>query len=308
MPSRWRHFATIEEPSKMKNLKSSRVNFSNNPIGLFSLSSPTLTNLEGVAEVAAFHLSAFEPLGGQSDLLYPNQTVGLAIRHEAEIHHISLPCFSLVSDLTKPHEKERIEGFLHLAKAMGIPLFHHTLYPELDPTKAKPSRDFFSQAVILERSLYDEAKALGIRLVYEEQGFLFNGHENYLAFLKALERPAGVLFDMGNVAFVEEKASTFLQAVLPRVVHVHCKDYALNGPEKPHVHHSLHHQTIDPVPLGQGDIGPEVLLVTLQKSGYSGAFMLEQEERSKAAMAEDIITLQKWLSKGPQNETGLPLT
>ncbi len=48
-----------------------------------------------------------------------------------------------------------------------------------------------------------------------------NGVEQFGEFLARLNRPAGVVLDMGNIAFARENILPFAEAFLDKIVHVH---------------------------------------------------------------------------------------
>ena len=85
------------------------------------------------------------------------------------------------------------------AAEMGCELLHHTLLPGLSPRAAYPTpAEAIPVVAARAREVYDAAERLGVRCVYEDQGYVFNGIQPFLAFLNALDRPAGVVLDVGN--------------------------------------------------------------------------------------------------------------
>ena len=91
-----------------------------------------------------------------------------------------------------------------------------------------------------------------------------------------LDRPAGVVLDLGNVAFVGEKPAAFAKKYLDRIVHVHVKDYLINR-DVPAQYLLADGTKIAPTALGKGDMAIAGVLEIVMNSGYKGWFMLEND-------------------------------
>jgi len=178
---------------------------------------------------------------------------------------------------------------------MNIPLLHHTIYPPLKPNDARPAEALAEEAASAAREVYDFAESIGVRCVYEDQGLAFNGFDGFGTFYDALRRPAGVVLDLGNVAFVGEKPAPFAEKYIDRIVHVHVKDYFINRDVR--AHYELADGTkIAPAPLGEGDMQLAEALRILKKHGYSGWFMLENDAgMGRAGQLDDAHVLSKML-------------
>lgn len=268
-------------------------------IGVFSLPEP-MTNLEGVRYARAAGFSAFEPFP-QRDLALPDREVAVRIRDEAERLGVTLPCLSMLANLTgegREAEVERLKAYAELAQLMGIPMLHHTLYPPLKPGDARPADALVEEVASAAREVYDFAEGLGVRCVYEDQGLTFNGIEGFGRFLDALNRPAGVVLDLGNVAFVGEKPAAFAEKYLDRIVHVHVKDYCINR-AVPAQYALADGTKIAPAALGEGDMDVAAALKVVQTRGYVGWFMLENDRPGdgRAGQADDARILKAMLER-----------
>ena len=266
-------------------------------IGIFSLPEP-MTNLEGVRYAHEAGFAAFEPFP-QRDLAQPDHETAIRIRDEAKRLGVTLPCLSMLANLTgagRFAETERLKAYAELAALMEIPLLHHTLYPPLKPEDARSADVLADEAASAACEVYDFAATLGVRCVYEDQGLAFNGIEGFGKFLDALDRPAGVVLDLGNVAFVGEKPAAFAEKYLDRIVHVHVKDYRINR-DVPAQYTLANGTKIAPAALGEGDMAIADALAIVVKSGYNGWFMLENDRPNggKAGQADDARILREML-------------
>lgn len=269
---------------------------SNFKIGIFSLPEP-MTNLEGVRYVHEIGLNSFEPYP-QHDLAQPNREAALLIRDEAKRLGVQLPCFSTTANLTgasRQVEIERLKKYAELVALMEIPMLHHTIYPPLRPEDVRSADELVDEATSAAREVYDYAESLGVRCVYEDQGLAFNGVEGFGKFLDTLNRPAGVVLDLGNTAFVGEFPDAFCEKYLDRIVHVHVKDYHLNTAAAQYV--LADGTTIAPAILGQGNMRLAETLKKLKKSGYSGWFMLEDDRsgEGREGQLDDVRILKEML-------------
>lgn len=266
-------------------------------IGVFTLPEP-MTNLDGVRYCHAAGFAAFEPFP-QRDLAEPDRAVAVRIRDEAARLGVEIPCLSMLANLTgegRFAEIQRLKRYAELAQLMNIPLLHHTIYPPLKSGDARPADQLTEEAASAAREVYDYAESLGVRCVYEDQGLVFNGVSGFANFYDALNRPAGIVLDLGNVAFVGEKPAAFAEKYIDKIVHVHVKDYFINRAVP--AQYGLSDGTkIAPAPLCKGDMQIADALRILKHRGYDGWLMLENERpgEGKAGQADDARTLREML-------------
>lgn len=250
-----------------------------NKIGVFSLPA-RMTGPEAVRYAASIGAAAFEPLASLAEP-EPSAEEAARTREEADKLGIALPCFSVgisVTGETVEAAVKRLKGCADAAKIMGIPLLHHTICSELrSDAPLRPFDELLEEALPRVREVFDYAASLGIRCVYEDQGFYFNGEEHFSMFLNALDRPAGVVLDLGNIGFVHETADRFARRFADKILHVHAKDYKFfpYSPERPG--YRIDDNMLCAVLPGDGDMRVPEALAVLKETGYAGYLMLENE-------------------------------
>lgn len=184
--------------------------------------------------------------------------------------------------------KQRID----MAAAMGSPLFHHTIHPQLThPRAGEPS---FIQAlrevVPMLRELCVYAADRGVLCVYEDQGVYFNGVSGVSRLIEALDGvPFGLVADVGNVFFVDETPEDFIGAFSNHIVHVHCKDYlkksgASAAPGRGWYLTRRGDYLRDTI-VGHGAVNYMAVMRILNQIGYDGWYSLENAAMESAALA-----------------------
>lgn len=131
------------------------------------------------------------------------------------------------------------------------------------------------KAVKAAREVFDYAADMGVKCIYENQGFIFNGAERFGAFIDCLDRPAGVVLDIGNIAFVGEEADDFAEKFAPRIVHCHVKDYKKSASPSAKGYALIDGSGLELANIGEGDMRIAHSLEILRKVGYDGWFMTE---------------------------------
>ncbi len=141
------------------------------------------------------------------------------------------PCVSKAVNLIGPDGDAAVADLKALADmtaAVGAPLLHHTLASGLRvlPVGSASFDSVFGEVVDRTRQVADYCAQLGLRVIYEDQGFLFNGVERFERFMNAVDRDnIGVCADLGNIFFVGETPERFIGVFSNRICHVHIKDY-----------------------------------------------------------------------------------
>lgn len=243
--------------------------------GVFTPPEPDMPNLECVRQVASAGIHAFEPFAAK-DLDMPDLKAAAAVRDEAKRLGVELPCLSMVANLSLPDEVERLKKYVDVAAHMEIPLLHHTIYPSLQPEEKNGSFDALLELVLPRiREVYDYGADKGVQCVYEDQGFQFNGVYNFEKFLEKLNRPAGVVLDLGNIAFAGEHADDFARRFAERIVHVHVKDYAIREHAVAGAFSLPDGNHLEAVDLGKGDMHIQQSIQIMKSCGYSGWYMIE---------------------------------
>lgn len=244
----------------------------------------TISSYKEMVDYAAAHgIRQLETLNFL-DLSTPNLEIAKALKTYADSKGITFPCVSVGIDLVDGDFETSIEtlkGFAQVAKILGSPYLHHTIAPNLfEPQKiADNFQLFYSRGIAAVCEIFDYAQALGIRTIYEDQGFLFNGRENFTRFLQDVDRNVGVVADFGNIQFVDEDAEDFIPAVADRIVHVHVKD-CLVTPGSSREKHSDEYTSrggnyLQDCLVDEGSVHIQRIFEALQAIGYRGSVALE---------------------------------
>ena len=198
------------------------------------------------------------------------------IREYADSKNIKFSCISVFADFTKEDYDEgveRLKKYAKIAQILGSPYLHHTVLAEFEnPARVLAERDrFFEIGIRAVREIHDYAKTLGVKTIYEDQGFIFNGVKGLGALLEKIDRDIGFVVDFGNIAQSGDEVTQLLKAYPDKVWHVHIKDVKVT--DEPLSEDSL--PTIDnkymtEVKLGTGDVKLKEAFELLKASGYSG--------------------------------------
>lgn len=253
----------------------------------FCLYAPPLSAIRSYKEMvdyAANHgISHLETLN-ILDLSTPDLQVARELKAYAVSKGISFPCVSVGISLVDEDREaaiQAVKGYADVAKILGSPYLHHTIALNYsDPGYiAAHFETFYQRGLEAVREIYDYAAALGIRTIYEDQGFLFNGKEMFARFLNEVDRNVGVVADFGNIQFVDEGVEDFIPAFADRIVHVHAKDYIVTDGKsrrmEPGEYTSKGGNYLRGCLIGQGSVRTEAAFRTLQVIGYKGFVALE---------------------------------
>ena len=253
----------------------------------FCLYSPPLSSITSYMEMvdlaASYGIHQLETLN-ILDLSTPDKAFARKLRAYAEEKGITFPCVSAGINLVGEDHREAVEtakAYIDIAAILGSPYFHHTIALEYsNPQLIADNFDlFYERGLAAVRQLYDYAQALGIRTIYEDQGFLFNGVENFSRFLREVDRNVGIVADFGNIQFVDQQVEDFIGAFHDRIVHVHVKDYRVTpgSSRNREVGEYLTkggNYLLDCL-VGKGSVHTEEAFQALQAMGYHGPVSLE---------------------------------
>lgn len=228
----------------------------------------------------------------------PDIAKAYEIREYADSKNIKFSCFSVFCNLVGEDSTEqirRLKKFVDVCAVLGSPYIHHTIACELEePDKVLPfSEEFFKKGVSAVREIYDYAEKLGIRAIYEEQGYLFNGIERFGRFLREVDRNIGVVADFGNIHHVDEEITDFIKLAGDKICHVHIKDVMVapeqhGGGFKTSKGNYMHEAF-----LGEGCVKFHEGMKLLKDLGYKGYYALEygapEDDRSYIDRAVKIM-------------------
>lgn len=218
------------------------------------------------------------------DLSTPDLEVARDLKAYADSKGITFPCVSVGLSLVDEDREARIEEmkrYADIAKILGSPYLHHTLALNFsEPEKIVANFElFYTRGVAAAREVFDYAAILGIRTIYEDQGFVFNGVTTFRRFLQDVERNVGVVADFGNIQFVDENAEDFIPAFAERIVHVHVKDYIVTAGSsreiQPGEYTSRGGNYLRDCLVGEGSVHTDAAFLALKDMGYNGIVSLE---------------------------------
>lgn len=214
------------------------------------------------------------------DFQMPDKGKAEKIREYADKRGVKFVCFSVYTNLVGEDSKEQIKHlkeYADVASILGSPYLHHTIAGDFsNPEKTVPHKEeYFQKGVLAVREIYDYCETLGIRAIYEEQGFVFNGIDGYKRFLEEVQRNVGVLADFANICQSGDKIEDFIEEFSDKIVHAHIKDVALNNDRGntglPTLCGTYMHET----PVGKGDVNIRKATELLKEKGFNGYFGLE---------------------------------
>ena len=274
-------------------------------ICFFSRPYPELYNYyEMIDACVAFGIKQLEAFNFM-ELSSPDEEAARKLRRYADEKGVSFCCMSCFADLTGENGQahtENMKGYTRVAAILGAPYIHHTVISEYrDPNKILPIRQqLFDEVAPRIREIYDYAQTLGILAVYEDQGFALNGVEGFRAFLEAVDRPVGVVADLGNILQAGETIEPFIRAFGPRIVHVHLKDYVLPAWEgDPEACRTVDGKQLQEVPLGDGVVDSAGAVKLLRQFGYQGLLSMEVTEPADGSLPTEqaIRRVESWLAQ-----------
>ena len=240
----------------------------------------------------------------KDELETPDLEMARKIRAYADKYGIKVCCLSCYTSISPENAAETVplmKRFVDVAAALGSPYFHHTLVSKYDkPDYVIENKEALFETVIQAvREIYDYGQSVGVRLVYEDQGYLINGVEGFGRFLDTVARDVGVVLDFGNHYNVDEEMEGFFNAFKDRVCHVHIKDviYADQPGWEDDWIRTLHGKFFRVVPMGEGIIDHKKYIDQLEAGGYTGCYGLEYGAPSQdSTLLDDTIeTLSGWL-------------
>ena len=215
------------------------------------------------------------------DFKLPDKEAAKRIREYADSKNIVFPCFSVYINLVgKDSAKmiQRAKDYADVASILGSPYLHHTIACEFsEPDNVLPYKEeLFEKGISAVREIYDYAESIGVKAIYEEQGYLFNGVEGFGRFLNAVEREVGVVADFGNIYQSGDNTIDFIKAYSDRFAHAHIKEIFLTDTnETGRGLKTLDGKYMNETPIGHGEVKIKEAVDRLKKSGYSGYYGIE---------------------------------
>ena len=277
----------------------------NNKFCLYAPPLSTLTTYRQMVDYAVAHgIHQLETLNIM-DLSTPDEAVAKELAAYAKEKGVTFPCVSVGIDLVEQDNRSAIEalkGYARIAKILGSPYLHHTIALNFSqPEKiAENFETYYQRGLEAVREVYDYAATIGIRTIYEDQGFLFNGRKNFARFLSEVGRDVGVVADFGNIQFVDEQAEDFIPAFRDRIVHVHVKDYLIADAPNDGDYRSRGGSVLRTSLVGEGSVHMDAGFRALQEMGYTGSVALEGDPigpDEEASFCKNLDAVRQYLTR-----------
>ena len=274
-----------------------------NELGFYVKPFPSVSSYFDMIDLAAeYGHSVLEALSVM-EFETPDFEKAQKLRDYADSKGIKFSCISVFADFTKDdYEKgvERLKKYAKVAQIIGSPFLHHTVLAEFEnPARVLAEKDrFFEIGVRAVREVFDYAKTLGVKTIYEDQGFIFNGVKGLGALLDAVDRDIGLVADFGNIAQSGDEITQLLRAFPDRVSHVHIKDVRVTAePLSKDSLPTIDNKYMTEVRLGTGDVKLKEALGLLKASGYRGAISAEFPAHNADAeeLKKDFALIREYL-------------
>ena len=215
------------------------------------------------------------------ELETPNLNAARKIKAYADEKGIKFSCFSVFINLIGQDAAqmlERLKSFVDVCSILECPYLHHTIVSNyINPDEVLCNgEENFKKGITAVREICDYAEGLGIKTIYEDQGYIFNGVEGFGRFLKEVDRNVGVVADFGNIYQAGNTPEEFINTFGHLVKHVHIKDVLIKDDN----HTGEGYKTLDnkymfEVPFGCGCVDVQGLIALLKSKGYNGFYGLE---------------------------------
>ena len=252
----------------------------NNKICFYSVPFPKVKSYFDMIDVSVEY--GFDCIEGFNmfEFLTPDITVAPKIKQYADSKGVKFVCFSANANLAGDdylNQIETLKGYVDVAKVLGAQYFQHTIINEYkNPDNVLPYKEkLFKRGIEAVREIYDYCQKCGIKAIYEEQGYIFNGIEGYGKFLSEVNRNIGVLADFANLCQTGDKIEDFIEAFSEKIVHVHIKDAVICCDSGTNGFKTLCGNYMISSVVGEGDVNIEKGIELLKKAGYNGCYGIE---------------------------------
>lgn len=275
----------------------------NKKISFYSKPFPYVNSYYDMISLAEeYGLSSVELLN-DFEFKVPDIDIAKKLKEYADSKNIKISCMSLFVNLSGDDVKEKIElvkRYADLAQIFETPYLHHTVISECrEPQKVLPIKDkLFNIAIEAVREVYDYSEQLGIKTVFENQGYLINGVEGFGEFLSKVNRDVGIVADFGNIYQSKDNTIDFLKVFADKVNHVHIKDVFLTDENL----RGIGFKTIDGRYMNDAEIGEGIVdfkqaIRLLKKANYSGYYSLEcgVNENNPESLKKLLGLIDSWL-------------
>ena len=236
------------------------------------------------------------------ELEEPDIEAAKKIKEYADKKGVRFSCFSVFINLVgedAPDMMVKLKGFADVCKILECPYLHHTIVNNFyDPDLVlNEKEENYKKGLLAVREIYDYAEKLGVKTIYEDQGYIFNGIDGFGKFLKEVDRAVGVVADFGNIYQVGGTAEEFIDAFGHLALHAHIKNVSIKeSNESGDGLRTTAGKYMFEDTLLDGCVDCKKMVELLKAKGYKGDFGLEfgAIEDDSDYMRESIAEIKSW--------------
>ena len=230
----------------------------------------------------------------------PDLAKAREIRAYADRKGVRFACLSVYADVSGENaeqEVQKVKAYAQIASILGSPYLHHTIAPEHNTPDHGSLETFYQKGLHSVREIYDYAETQGVKTVYEDQGYVFNGVDGFGRFLRDVNRDVAVVMDLGNIFQTDESPEAFIETFASKIVHTHIKDVSYSREYREGWYQTLHGNYFTCNRPGDGIIDIPHCIRLLEAAGYTGCYGLEFSAGpgGDASMKAYIEQAKAWL-------------
>lgn len=193
---------------------------------------------------------------------------------------LKIPCFSAATDLVGRAESDmpRLQRYAEICSELEIPYLHHTVAFDMHAfsLSEEEREERFQRCLEPVLAICEYAARLGVRTLIEDQGYVFNGRVNCQRLCALSDGRIGIVADLGNVFFVDERIEDFIRAMDGRICHAHIKDFLVTTePTEFYKYRSLGGAYLSDAEIGTGAVDLSAVKKAFADVSYEGMFALE---------------------------------
>ncbi len=234
-----------------------------------------------IALAAELGLGGVELMNFCAEIRGPDPAAISRLASEAERKGLAIPCLTVGIDMLPDPDgaADILTAYARICADVGIRCLHHTIATDCscrDLSESERERRFMTCLPAV-RKVCETAASLGVRTIIEDQGFVFNGIGSCLRLVDMTGGKIGIVADVGNVFFVDEKPETFIRETGSLIVHAHIKDYAYLSDRAPGVNNYLSREgsLFADCEIGTGCVDFDAVFDAFESIGYRGMYALE---------------------------------
>lgn len=275
------------------------MKFTRDRLCLYSPAHPTRTSMEEIADHAVeLGVGGLEFRSFCQEFKTPDREAGKQLAKMTRERGLAIPCFSVAREMVQDTLEatefvvKELYSYAEICADNEIPYLHHTIALNFSAANLTEEEREARFQYCLEHVLKvcEYANRLGVRTIIEDQGFVFNGVKNCDRLCTISDERIGIVADLGNIMFVDEKPEDFIRAMGNRVCHAHLKDYFLFDEENETARYKTKAGNfLKDAEMGTGDVNFAAVMDAFDAIDYKGFFALEFSKLYDENEAERVI-------------------